>query len=126
VFWRSAVIKNKANIPLDHELNSYNNTSNIKTVFNNFSKFVCIVDDLDDLRNNLRELGFENVNAGPQSTRGCIENLLTNTLCLLDLNFRSSMYFHNQIFAFNKSGEIKYIPFNRFNFENIHINLGYG
>lgn len=61
-----------------------------KEIFNLMSKFVFIVSDLDLLLNNLKKVGFADVNAGPQKFRGNPSYLsFINTT--LDQDFRNSL-----------------------------------
>jgi hypothetical protein len=98
----------------------YNNNTK-KIIFNLLSKFVFIVSDLNDLLNNLKNLGFDEINAGPQKFRG-YPSYIGFINSSLDKDFRNSMYRHDQLFS-NKH-EIKSIPLCNFGFKNIHINLG--
>lgn len=92
-----------------------------KEIFNLMSKFVFIVSDLDLLLNNLKKVGFADVNAGPQKFRGNPSYLsFINTT--LDQDFRNSLWLHNIRWAY--ASKRQPIPRGLFSFKNIHMNLG--
>ena len=97
------------------------NKANNKHIFNNISKFVFIVSDLDLLLNNLKKAGFDSVNAGPQKFRGNASYIgYINTI--LDRDFRDNLWRHNVWWSFNYNKPL--FPRSVFSFKNIHINLG--
>ena len=82
-----------------------------------------IVEDLDLFINNLKNKNSL-TNCGPQSLRGKV-NSINSFLSCLDLDFRSSLYFHNDYHI--KAGNIdarSFLSRDRLSFKNIHINIG--
>lgn len=90
-------------------------------VYNYMFKFVFIVSDLDLLLNNLKKVGFEGVNAGPQKFRGNPSYIgFLNTS--IDRDFRNSLWLHH--LRLGTSFKQPYIPRGLFSFNNIHMNIG--
>lgn len=89
--------------------------------FNLLSRFIFVVSDLNDLILTIKKQDqrLKSVNAGSQKFRGST-SYINNILCLLDNDFRDSMYNHNLKF-FGKNSLSK----SKFSYKNIHVNLGY-
>jgi hypothetical protein len=85
---------------------------------------VFVVDNLSWFLYNIRENGY-NINGGPQKFRSQT-NSLNNFLSLIDLDFRTSLYNHNQ-YHYNVLGNLPenwVLSKEELSFTNIHKNLG--
>lgn len=96
--------------------------------FNLLNRCVFILEDLYylvDCLNKYIYKGEKKVSQGSQSWRGQI-NSMSNTLIIIDKDFRDSLYRHNQ-YHFEKGniGNDKLLFRNKFSYKNIHMNLGY-
>lgn len=83
-----------------------------------------VVDNLSWFIGNIREKGY-NINGGPQKFRSQT-NSLNNSLSLIDLYFRTSLYNHNQ-YHYNVLGNLPenwVLSKEELSFTNIHNNLG--
>lgn len=111
----------------------YNNTFNdmFKQVINdnpldkvsilNFCLF--IVSDLNKFLGDVRKKGY-NINGGPQRKRSEI-NSLDNFLSSLDIDFRESLYNHNNYHVDKGTiRENEWLPKEKFSYRNIHMNIG--
>lgn len=79
------------------------------------------VGDLNMFISKLKNKGYV-VNAGPQKWRGQV-NSMNNFLTCLDIDFRYSLYMHNEYHA-NKNPNWAYnIPKSKFSYRNVHQNL---
>jgi len=84
-----------------------------------------VVKDLDKLILCVRDINY-NLNAGPQPLRGQV-NSINNSLSILDMEYRKSLYNHNNYHS--KLSEAYSVPLpklnrDKFSFNNIHMNLG--
>ncbi len=82
-----------------------------------------VVDNLNVFISNLRNKGYI-INAGPQKWRGQV-NSMNNFLTCLDIDFRYSLYKHNQYHVVNNGLDAKYnLTKSKFSYRNIHQNIG--
>jgi len=84
-----------------------------------------VVEDLDKLIKSIKDNNNNiNVNAGPQPLRGQV-NSINNFLSLLDMDYRNSLYNHNNYHS-NRGyiGSNLKLDRNKFSFNNVHMNLG--
>ncbi len=84
-----------------------------------------VVKDLDKFILCVRDINY-NLNAGPQPLRGQV-NSINNSLSILDMEYRKSLYNHNNYHS--KLGDVQYVPApklnrDKFSFNNIHMSLG--
>lgn len=95
--------------------------SNISINLANSSLFV--LSDIEGFKTKFLEKGYK-LNEGPQSWRGQI-NSMSALLSIFDMEFRNSLYLHNQHHVRNGRVDSKYsLPKSKFSFRNIHMNLG--
>ena len=82
-----------------------------------------VVENLNTLIAKIRAKGYI-INAGPQKWRGQV-NSMNNFLTCLDIDFRYSLYKHNQYHVINNGLDIKYsLTKSKFSYRNIHQNIG--
>ncbi len=83
-----------------------------------------VVEDLDKLIKTIKDNNNINVNAGPQPLRGQV-NSINSFLSLLDLDYRNSLYNHNNYHSSSgyTHSNLK-LDRNKFSFNNVHMNLG--
>ena len=62
-----------------------------------------------------------NINAGPQAHRGRV-NSINNKLSRLDMEYRKSLYNHNNYHV--STGSVRRLNKKKFSFNNIHMNIG--
>ena len=62
-----------------------------------------------------------NINAGPQAHRGRV-NSINNKLSRLDMEYRKSLYNHNNYHV--STGSVRRLNKEKFSFNNIHMNIG--
>jgi len=108
-----------SNLELDNLNSILKNNFHYKKTYNLLNKFIFVVSDLENLKDEIKNLGHNSINAGPNKYRGSI-NSMNHILINIDRDFRNSMYRHNL-----KFNEIKErITKDKFSFANIHINMG--
>ena len=82
-----------------------------------------IVKDLDKFIDNIRNRNY-NINAGPQPHRGRV-NSINNNLSILDMEYRKSLYNHNNYHVSTGSVSPRLrLNKEKFSFNNVHMNLG--
>lgn len=82
-----------------------------------------LVNNIKLLRSNLIDQGFK-ITEGPKPWRGQV-NSMNSLLTILDMEFRNSLFNHNQYHVKCGDVDIKYaLPKSKFTFRNIHMNLG--
>lgn len=85
---------------------------------------VFIVKDLEKLILCVRDNNY-NLNSGPQALRGQV-NSINSSLSILDLEYRKSLYNHNN--NYSNSGyvnaDILKLSRDKFSFNNVHMNIG--
>jgi len=82
-----------------------------------------VVEDLNMFITKIRSKGYI-INAGPQKWRGQV-NSMNNFLTCLDIDFRYSLYKHNQYHINNNGLDAKYsLSKSKFSYRNIHQNIG--
>jgi len=112
----------------------YNNTFNdlFKQVINDnpldkvsiLNSCLFLVNDLNKFLSNIREKGY-NINGGPQRCRSQT-NSLNSFLSNLNLDFRESLYYHNQYHVDKGTiRENEWLPREKFSYRNIHMNINY-
>ena len=92
------------------------------SIFLPIDYFLVYCSDLGELLKCLTTLGLD-VNQGPQSKRGEVNNM-SNFLSHLDIDYRNSLYYHNRHHHHKNSLTCSLIPRNKFSFKNIHVKLG--
>jgi hypothetical protein len=107
---------------LFNHLNDNSSNAKIVTNLNALNSCLFIVNDLNTLVKNIKAKGYE-MNEGPQKWRGQV-NSINNFLYSLDIDFRNSLYRHNQYHV--KQGKIDEslsLAKSKFSFRNIHQNI---
>ena len=104
-----SVVFDKMNGKLDGNLNVINSC-------------LFVVSDLNYLLKEVKSKGYE-INEGPQKWRGQV-NSMNNFLTSIDIDFRNSLYRHNQYHVkHNKINESLSLAKSNFSYRNIHQNI---
>lgn len=84
---------------------------------------IFVVEDIEKFIEAIKKHNY-NINTGPQKHRGQV-NSMNNNLSMLDMEYRKSLYNHNNYHAVrgNISSMFK-LNRQKFSFNNIHMNLG--
>lgn len=110
----------------------FSNTTSYETFLNNFNKnlyglninlldhSLYIVHNLKPFLSSIRDKGY-GINEGPQKWRGRV-SALYNKLSCIDIDYRKSLFNHNQYH--HQMSSYPSIPREKFSFNNIHMNLG--
>ena len=82
-----------------------------------------VVNDLNKFLGDIRKKGYS-INGGPQRCRSEI-NSLKSFLSSLDIDFRESLYNHNNYHVDKGTiRESEWLPKEKFSYRNIHMNIG--
>ena len=104
-----------------HEL-FIENVSNTQSI-NVIDCCLFAVKNLDQFVEGINKLGY-NINTGPQKLRGHV-NSIQNSLCMLDAEYRKSLYTHHRHHVAIGNVDSSYrLNKDKFSFKNIHSNLG--
>ena len=104
-----------------HEL-FIDNVSNTQSI-NVIDSCLFAVKNLDQFVEGINKLGY-NINTGPQKLRGHV-NSIQNSLCMLDAEYRKSLYTHHRHHIGIGNVDSSYrLNKDKFSFKNIHSNLG--
>lgn len=99
------------------------NNTHEKENINIINGCLFVVDNLNLFIAKIRNKGYI-INAGPQKWRGQV-NSMSNFLTCLDIDFRYSLYKHNQYHVINNGLDAKYsLTKSKFSYRNIHQNIG--
>ena len=121
----SAKIFNHKDIynPLNRTFRFNIDNINEKENINIINGCLFVVDNLNEFINKIKNRGYI-INAGPQKWRGQV-NSMSNFLTCLDIDFRYSLYKHNQYHVINNGLDVKYsLTKSKFSYRNIHQNIG--
>ena len=91
--------------------------------FNIINGCCFVVRDMENFIEPVKNKGY-NINAGPQAYRGRV-NSINNFLSILDMEYRKSLYNHNNYHTLRVNVYIGLkLSKDKFSFNNIHMNIG--